>query len=118
MQVGRGRPGVALVPGGALGPGPSPRLPLRRLAPMRLYTLSKRHFVLVFVVFFVCFGLTVFIGIRGKVPVWILLSFIVPWLQCFLAQPGCTHLLSPVKGPVVCPPGGGMSLLLPHTARA
>uniref|UniRef100_A0A8C4V3N4 Transmembrane protein 181 n=1 Tax=Falco tinnunculus TaxID=100819 RepID=A0A8C4V3N4_FALTI len=36
------------------------------LAPMRLYTLSKRHFVLVFVVFFVCFGLTVFIGIAGK----------------------------------------------------
>uniref|UniRef100_A0A8C0TFV2 Transmembrane protein 181 n=1 Tax=Canis lupus familiaris TaxID=9615 RepID=A0A8C0TFV2_CANLF len=36
-----------------------------RLAPMRLYTLSKRHFVLVFVVFFVCFGLTVFVGIRG-----------------------------------------------------
>ncbi|XP_023613978.1 transmembrane protein 181 isoform X2 [Myotis lucifugus] len=32
---------------------------------MRLYTLSKRHFVLVFVVFFVCFGLTVFIGISG-----------------------------------------------------
>ena len=38
----------------------------RRLAPMRLYTLSKRHFVLVFVVFFVCFGLTVFVGIRGE----------------------------------------------------
>uniref|UniRef100_A0A8C3DJC5 Transmembrane protein 181 n=1 Tax=Corvus moneduloides TaxID=1196302 RepID=A0A8C3DJC5_CORMO len=37
-----------------------------RLAPMRLYTLSKRHFVLVFVVFFICFGLTVFIGIAGK----------------------------------------------------
>ncbi|XP_054943389.1 transmembrane protein 181 isoform X2 [Physeter macrocephalus] len=36
-----------------------------RLAPMRLYTLSKRHFVLVFAVFFVCFGLTVFVGIRG-----------------------------------------------------
>ncbi|XP_073927439.1 transmembrane protein 181 isoform X2 [Castor canadensis] len=36
-----------------------------RLAPMRLYTLSKRHFVLVFVVFFFCFGLTVFVGIRG-----------------------------------------------------
>nr|KAF6463396.1 transmembrane protein 181 [Molossus molossus] len=36
-----------------------------RLAPMRLYTLSKRHFVLVFVVFFVCFGLTVFVGISG-----------------------------------------------------
>ena len=30
---------------------------------MRLYTLSKHHFVLVFVVFFVCFGLTVFVGI-------------------------------------------------------
>ncbi|XP_033875115.1 transmembrane protein 181-like isoform X1 [Acipenser ruthenus] len=36
-----------------------------RLAPMRLYTLSKRHFVLVFVVFFICFGITVFIGIAG-----------------------------------------------------
>ncbi|CAL9692479.1 unnamed protein product [Knipowitschia caucasica] len=36
-----------------------------RLAPMRLYTLSKRHFVLVFVVFLLCFGLTVFIGIAG-----------------------------------------------------
>uniref|UniRef100_A0A3P9KKU0 Transmembrane protein 181 n=1 Tax=Oryzias latipes TaxID=8090 RepID=A0A3P9KKU0_ORYLA len=33
---------------------------------MRLYTLSKRHFVLVFVVFLICFGLTVFIGIAGK----------------------------------------------------
>uniref|UniRef100_A0A670XQW0 Transmembrane protein 181 n=1 Tax=Pseudonaja textilis TaxID=8673 RepID=A0A670XQW0_PSETE len=37
------------------------------LAPMRLYTLSKRHFVLVFVVFFICFGLTVLIGIAGKI---------------------------------------------------
>ncbi|MBN3300177.1 TM181 protein, partial [Amia calva] len=37
-----------------------------RLAPMRLYTLSKRHFVLVFIVFFICFGLTVFIGIAGR----------------------------------------------------
>ncbi|XP_076128529.1 transmembrane protein 181 isoform X2 [Alosa pseudoharengus] len=36
-----------------------------RLAPMRLYTLSKRHFVLVFVFFLICFGLTVFIGIAG-----------------------------------------------------
>uniref|UniRef100_A0A8D2LSE9 Transmembrane protein 181 n=1 Tax=Varanus komodoensis TaxID=61221 RepID=A0A8D2LSE9_VARKO len=36
------------------------------LAPMRLYTLSKGHFVLVFVVFFICFGLTVLIGISGK----------------------------------------------------
>ncbi|XP_034017866.1 transmembrane protein 181 isoform X2 [Thalassophryne amazonica] len=35
------------------------------LAPMRLYTLSKRHFVLVFVTFLICFGLTVFIGIAG-----------------------------------------------------
>lgn len=43
----------------------TPALP-RRLAPMRLYTLSKRHFVLVFVVFFVCFGLTVFVGIKGR----------------------------------------------------
>uniref|UniRef100_A0A8D0CHJ1 Transmembrane protein 181 n=1 Tax=Scleropages formosus TaxID=113540 RepID=A0A8D0CHJ1_SCLFO len=50
-----------------------------RLAPMRLYTLSKRHFVLVFVVFFVCFGLTVFIGIAGgrrclggmNLPLWL-----------------------------------------------
>ncbi|KAL8186020.1 UNVERIFIED_CONTAM: hypothetical protein K2H54_061506 [Gekko kuhli] len=37
----------------------------QRLAPMRLYTLSKRHFVLVFVVFFICFGLTLLIGIAG-----------------------------------------------------
>lgn len=37
-----------------------------RLAPMRLYSLSKRHFVLVFVVFLVCFALTVFIGVAGK----------------------------------------------------
>ncbi|XP_059897550.1 transmembrane protein 181 [Gadus macrocephalus] len=36
-----------------------------RLAPMRLYTLSKRHFVLVFVVFLLCFGLTVLIGVSG-----------------------------------------------------
>ncbi|XP_068198235.1 transmembrane protein 181 isoform X2 [Antennarius striatus] len=36
-----------------------------RLAPMRLYSLSKRHFVLVFVFFLVCFALTVFIGISG-----------------------------------------------------
>nr|CAI12014.1 novel protein [Danio rerio] len=36
-----------------------------RLAPMRLYTLSKRHFVLVFVVFFFCFGLSTLIGLSG-----------------------------------------------------
>lgn len=39
--------------------------PCDRLAPMRLYTLSKRHFVLVFVLFLICFALTVFIGIAG-----------------------------------------------------
>ncbi|XP_020842360.1 transmembrane protein 181 isoform X2 [Phascolarctos cinereus] len=54
----------------AAGASPCRREPPRRadmepLAPMRLYTLSKRHFVLVFVVFFICFGLTVFIGIAG-----------------------------------------------------
>ncbi|KAM3602765.1 uncharacterized protein V6R79_010117 [Siganus canaliculatus] len=36
-----------------------------RLAPMRLYTLSKRHFVLVFLLFLICFAITVFIGIAG-----------------------------------------------------
>lgn len=39
--------------------------PYDRLAPMRLYTLSKRHFVLVFLLFLICFALTVFIGIAG-----------------------------------------------------
>lgn len=39
------------------------------LAPMRLYTLSKHHFVLVFVVFFICFGLTVLIGLAGPVVI-------------------------------------------------
>lgn len=33
---------------------------------MRLYSLSKRHFVLVFVVFLICFGLTVFVGVAGE----------------------------------------------------
>ncbi|KTG33369.1 hypothetical protein cypCar_00033177 [Cyprinus carpio] len=32
---------------------------------MRLYTLSKRHFVLVFVVFFFCFGVSTLIGVSG-----------------------------------------------------
>lgn len=32
---------------------------------MRLYTLSKRHFVLVFLLFVICFAITVFIGIAG-----------------------------------------------------
>lgn len=34
---------------------------------MRLYTLSKRHFVLVFVVFFFCFGVSALIGVTGKI---------------------------------------------------
>lgn len=66
---------------------------------MRLYTLSKRHFVLVFAVFFVCFGLTVFVGIRGKVQVLIILSFMVTLVQCFSVWPSRIHLLSPIKGP-------------------
>ncbi|XP_010113523.1 PREDICTED: transmembrane protein 181 [Chlamydotis macqueenii] len=66
------RPGI---PGPTIQAGLMERIPppflnffinvVNQLAPMRLYTLSKRHFVLVFVVFFVCFGLTVFIGIAG-----------------------------------------------------
>ncbi|XP_035378550.1 transmembrane protein 181 isoform X1 [Electrophorus electricus] len=36
-----------------------------RLAPMRLYTLTRRHFAVVFVVFLMCFGLTVFVGVAG-----------------------------------------------------
>uniref|UniRef100_A0A8C6V484 Transmembrane protein 181 n=1 Tax=Naja naja TaxID=35670 RepID=A0A8C6V484_NAJNA len=61
-----------------------------RLAPMRLYTLSKRHFVLVFVVFFICFGLTVLIGIAGKIFFTFssnflkLASYSVPWLHLSL----------------------------------
>lgn len=66
--LGRCRPHAASVVVLAWGgPGrPHSRLLFHRLAPMRLYTLSKRHFVLVFVVFFICFGLTVFVGIEGK----------------------------------------------------
>ncbi|XP_026111177.1 transmembrane protein 181-like isoform X2 [Carassius auratus] len=36
-----------------------------RLAPMRLYSLSKTQFVLVFVVFFFCFGVSTLIGVSG-----------------------------------------------------
>ncbi|KAH0519983.1 Transmembrane protein 181 [Microtus ochrogaster] len=54
------RDGTSLLP-----PGKRDCDHVDRLAPMRLYTLSKRHFVLVFVVFFLCFGLTVFVGIKG-----------------------------------------------------
>lgn len=93
---------------------PSPCLPLthwlllRRLAPMRLYTLSKRHFVLVFIVFFVCFGLTVFIGIKGKVQGLVILSLIVTLVPCFSARPSCTHLPLPATSPTVHPLGGGV----------
>lgn len=41
---------------------------LRRTVQMRLYTLTKRQFVLVFVSFFVAFFLTVIIGIAGVSP--------------------------------------------------
>lgn len=78
---------------------------------MRLYTLSKRHFVLVFIVFFVCFGLTVFIGIKGKVQRLVILSLIVTLVQCFSARPSCTHLPLPAKSPTVHPLGGGVLLL-------
>ncbi len=33
---------------------------------MRLYTLNKRQFVLVFVTFFLCFGLSILIGLAGE----------------------------------------------------
>ena len=36
---------------------------------MRLYALNKRQFVMVFAAFFMCFALSVFIGIAGKVIV-------------------------------------------------
>uniref|UniRef100_A0A4W4END0 Transmembrane protein 181 n=1 Tax=Electrophorus electricus TaxID=8005 RepID=A0A4W4END0_ELEEL len=35
-------------------------------SPMRLYTLTRRHFAVVFVVFLMCFGLTVFVGVAGR----------------------------------------------------
>lgn len=66
---------------------------------MRLYTLSKRHFVLVFVVFFVCFGLTVFVGIRGKVRFLvhcITSSHPGKWL---LARPTYTHPCPLLRAP-------------------
>lgn len=37
-----------------------------RSVQMRLYALNKRQFVLVFVTFFICFGVTVLIGLAGK----------------------------------------------------
>lgn len=72
---------------------------LCRLAPMRLYTLSKRHFVLVFVVFFVCFGLTVFVGIRGKVQFLAILSFIVTLVHAFRARANSTTFCLLLRAP-------------------
>ena len=34
---------------------------------MRLYSMHKREFVMVFVAFFACFGLAVFIGLTGEI---------------------------------------------------
>lgn len=36
---------------------------------MKLYALTKRQFVLVFVVFFTCFGACAIIGLAGKLAV-------------------------------------------------
>ena len=36
-----------------------------RSVQMRLYTLTKRQFVMVFAGFFICFGITLIIGIAG-----------------------------------------------------
>jgi hypothetical protein len=37
-----------------------------RSVHMRLYSMHKREFVMVFLAFFACFGLGVFIGLAGK----------------------------------------------------
>lgn len=39
---------------------------LCRSVQMRLYSMHKREFVMVFVAFFACFGLAVFIGLAGE----------------------------------------------------
>lgn len=41
-------------------------LVLHRSVQMRLYSMHKREFVMVFLAFFACFGLGVFIGLAGK----------------------------------------------------
>lgn len=33
---------------------------------MRLYALSKRQFVMVYIVFFICFGISVLVGVAGR----------------------------------------------------
>jgi len=37
-----------------------------RSVQMRLYTLNKRHFALVFLSFLICFSITIIIGLSGK----------------------------------------------------
>lgn len=39
---------------------------LSRSVQMKLYTMHKREFVMVFIGFFTCLGLAIFIGIAGK----------------------------------------------------
>lgn len=41
-----------------------------RSAHMRLYTMHKREFLMVFVAFFACFGLGIFIGLAGPPITW------------------------------------------------
>lgn len=43
-----------------------------RSAHMRLYTMHKREFLLVFMGFFACFGLSIFIGLAGFIVTTIL----------------------------------------------
>lgn len=42
-----------------------------RSVQMRLYSMHKREFVMVFVAFFACFGLAVFIGLAGTFDIFI-----------------------------------------------
>lgn len=38
-----------------------------RSVQMRIYSMHKGEFVMVFIAFFACFGLGVFIGLAGKI---------------------------------------------------
>lgn len=38
---------------------------------MRLYTMQKREFGLVFLAFFACFGMGVFIGLAGTLTIYL-----------------------------------------------
>lgn len=55
-----------------------------RSVQMRLYTMHKREFGLVFLAFFACFGMGVFIGLAGKLDEqsWILYFNFNPLLDC------------------------------------